>query len=268
MLNTLSYSQGYKRPLDGMYSPPAKRHEGEVYGMQYGGPQTDMYGQYGGSYPERRPMQTPFPYPYSRERLQNTSQGPQHHSVQHSMMGAGHSVPTGDGPTHMWPSRTDMAYSYSNRHGTSSQSSPYPGMGRIDDMDGVRADNQWPGHQRQTPYISGHSNSMGLMNSRPPSSYQTSNHISCEPSPGPFQRSVEAHVQPNKMAFMQSMKMHKPGMPVPSGSGSGIPGQVPPNTRRDCPMGCAEGTQPLLKPRRKMTSKDTGKEMHYNTTIT
>ncbi|MCI4382432.1 hypothetical protein PGIGA_G00014860 [Pangasianodon gigas] len=250
--------QGYKRPLDGMYSPPAKRHEGEVYGMQYGGPQTDMYGQYGGNYPERRPMQTPFPYPYSRERLQNTSQGPQHHPVQHSMMGAGHSVPTGDGPTHMWPSRTDMSYSYSNRHGTPSQSSSYPGMGRIDDMDGVRADNQWPGHQRQTPYISGHSNSMGLLNSRPPSSYQTSNHISCEPSPGSFQRSMEAHMQPNKMAFMQSMKMHKPGMPVPSGSGSGVPGQMPPNMRRDYPMGCVEGTQPLLKPRRKMTSKDTG----------
>lgn len=161
-----------------------------------------------------------------------------------------------------------MAYSYSNRHGTPSQSSPYPGMGRIDDMDGVRADNQWPGHQRQTPYISGHSNSMALMNSRPPSSYQTSNHISCEPSPGSFQRSIEAHMQPNKMAFMQSMKMHKPGMPVPSGSGSGVPGQMPPNMRRDYPMGCVEGTQPLLKPRRKMTSKDTGKKLHYNFTTT
>ncbi|KAF5896234.1 AT-rich interactive domain-containing protein 1B-like, partial [Clarias magur] len=251
--------QGYKRPLDGMYSPPAKRHEGEVYGMQYGGPQTDVYGQYGGNYPERRPMQTPFPYPYSRERLQNASQGPQHHSVQHGMMGAGHSAPTADGPTHMWPSRTDMAYSYSSRHAPPSQSSPYPGLGRIEDMDGVRTDNQWPGHQRQTPYtMSGHSNSMALLNSRPSSSYQTPNHISCEPSPGSFQRSMEGHMQPNKMAFMQSMKMHKPGMPVPSGSASGVPGQVPPNMRRDYPMGCVEGTQPLLKPRRKMTSKDTG----------
>ncbi|TSM77400.1 AT-rich interactive domain-containing protein 1B [Bagarius yarrelli] len=250
--------QGYKRPLDGMYSPPAKRHEGEVYGMPYGGPPTDMYGQYGGNYPERRPMQTPFPYPYSRERLQNTGQGPQHLPVQHSIMGAGHSVPTGDGQTHTWPSRTDMAYTYSNRHGTPSQSSSYPGMGRMDEMDGVRTDNHWPGHQRPSPYISSHSNSMALLNSRPSSSYQTSNHISCEPSPGSFQRSMEAHMQPNKMAFMQSIKMHKPGMPVPSGSGGGVPGQMPPNMRRDYPMGCVEGTQPLLRPRRKMTSKDTG----------
>ncbi|XP_072545173.1 AT-rich interactive domain-containing protein 1B-like isoform X3 [Salminus brasiliensis] len=252
--------QGYKRSLDGMYSPPGKRHEGEVYGMQYGGPQPDMYGQYGGNYPDRRPMQAQFPYPYSRDRLQNTSQGPQQHPVQHSLMSGGHSSSTSDGSTHnMWPSRTEMPYPYHNR--TSSQGSPYPGMGRVDDMDGIRVDNQWPGHQRQSPYIPSHTNSMPPMSSRQPqSSYQSSNHISRDPSPGSFQRSMEAHMSPNKAAFMQSMKMHKPGMPMPGGSGSGHPSQMPPNLRRDLnyPLGSVEGTQPHLKPRRKMTSKDTG----------
>ncbi|XP_022528926.2 AT-rich interactive domain-containing protein 1B isoform X2 [Astyanax mexicanus] len=255
--------QGYKRPLDGMYSPPAKRHEGEVYGMQYGGPQPDMYGQYGGNYPDRRPMQAQFPYPYSRDRLQNATQGPQQHPVQHSMMSGPHSSSTSDGSAHnMWPSRTEMPYPYHNRHGTSSQGSPYPGMGRVDDLDGLRVDNQWPGHQRQSPYMPSHSNSMPPLSSRQPqSSYQTSNHISRDPSPGSFQRSIDAHMSPNKAAFMQSMKMHKPGMPMPGGSGSsGLPGQMPPNLRRDLnyPLGSVEGTQPHLKPRRKMTSKDTG----------
>ncbi|XP_062863034.1 AT-rich interactive domain-containing protein 1B-like [Trichomycterus rosablanca] len=251
--------QGYKRPLDGMYSPPAKRHEGEVYGMQYGGPQTDMFGQYGGNYPERRTMPAQFPYSYSRDRLQNTSQGPQHHPVQHNMMSTGHSVSTGDGPTHMWPTRTDMPYPYPNRHGTPSQTPPYPGMGRLDDMDGLRMDSHWPGHQRQSPYISTHSNSMPTMNSRqPPSSYPSSNHISCEPIPGSYQRSIEAHIPPNKMGFLQSMKMHKPVMPMPGGSSGGISGQMPPNMRKDYPLGCVEGTQPHLKPRRKLNSKDTG----------
>ncbi|KAL7872889.1 hypothetical protein AOLI_G00119600 [Acnodon oligacanthus] len=252
--------QGYKRPLDGMYSPPGKRHEGEVYGMQYGGPQPDMYSQYGSNYPDRRPMQAQFPYPYSRDRLQNTSQGPQQHPVQHSMMSGGHSSSTGDGQAHMWPSRTEMPYPYPNRHGASNQGSPYPGVGRVDDLDGMRVENQWPGHQRQS-YIPSHSNSMPPLSSRqPPSSYQTSNHISHDPSPGSFQRSMEAHMSPNKAAFMQSMKMHKPGMPMPGGSGSVLPGQIPPNLRRDLnyPLGSVEGTQPHLKPRRKMTSKDTG----------
>lgn len=231
--------------------------------MQYGGPQPDMYGQYGGSYSDRRPTQAQFPYPYGRDRLQNTGQGPQQHPMQHGMMSGGHSSSAGDGPAHnMWPSRTEMPYPYPNRHGTSNQGSPYPGMGRVDDMDGIRVDNQWPGHQRQSPYIPSHSNSMPSMGSRPPpSSYQTSNHISRDSSPGSFQRSMEAHMSPNKAAFMQSLKMHKPGMPMPGGSGSGLPGQLPPNLRRDLnyPMGSVEGIQPNVKPRRKLTSKDTGK---------
>lgn len=227
--------------------------------MQYGGPQTDMFGQYGGNYPDRRTIPAQFPYSYNRDRLQNTSQGPQHHPVQHNIMSTGH--PTGDGPTHMWPSRTDMSYSYTNRPG---QTPPYTGMGRLDDMDGLRMDSHWPGHQRQSPYISPHSNSMPTMNSRQPlSSYSSSNHISCDPNTGSYQRSVEAHLPSNKMGFMPSMKMHKPIMPMPGGSSGGIPGQIPPSMRKDYPLGCVEGTQPYLKHRRKLTSKDTGKKLYY-----
>ena len=31
--------QNYKRPVDGAYGPPAKRHEGEMYNVPYSGPQ-------------------------------------------------------------------------------------------------------------------------------------------------------------------------------------------------------------------------------------
>lgn len=63
-------------------------------------------------------------------------------------------------------------------------------------------------------------------------------------------------MSPSK-AFMTSMKMPKPGMPMQSG---GPQGQMPPNLRKDLnyPLGSIEGTQPVLKPRRKLTSKDTG----------
>ncbi|XP_016056150.1 PREDICTED: AT-rich interactive domain-containing protein 1B [Miniopterus natalensis] len=58
----------YKRHMDGMYGPPAKRHEGDVYNMQYGGQQPDVYNQYGGAYAgaERR-LQGQFPYAYGRD---------------------------------------------------------------------------------------------------------------------------------------------------------------------------------------------------------
>ncbi|KAJ8387807.1 hypothetical protein AAFF_G00149560, partial [Aldrovandia affinis] len=60
--------QGYKRPMDGLYGPPAKRQDGgEGFGLQYGGQQAEVYNQYGGGYPgpERRPLQgPPYPYPY------------------------------------------------------------------------------------------------------------------------------------------------------------------------------------------------------------
>lgn len=257
-----------------MYGPPAKRHEGEMYAMQYRGQQPDMYNHYttGYSGPERRPMQGQFPYPspYSRERMQASGQGqhPQHPMGPQMMSGGPPSNNGVEGPQgpNMWPSSTDMGYPYPNRQGATSQVPPYGPMGRGDDLEGRPIqDGQWLGHggHRQSSYMSG---GMTPMSSRqPPSAYQTSpsmtNHLPRAPSPGSFQRSMEARMSPNKAVFMGSMKMPgKPGIPMP-GQGNGHQGQVAPNLLRDLnyPLGSVEATMPVFKPRRKITSKDTGK---------
>uniref|UniRef100_A0A8C1YL60 AT-rich interactive domain-containing protein 1B-like n=1 Tax=Cyprinus carpio TaxID=7962 RepID=A0A8C1YL60_CYPCA len=258
--------QGYKRPGEGMYGPPAKRHESEAYGLQYGGQQPDMYSQYG--YPERRPMQSPFPYPYGRDRMQPGGQGP----PQHSMMSGGpppSSNSSGGPQGNMWHTRHDMSYPYPGRQG---HGAPYPSMSRGDDPE-VRAsqDSQWPG-QRQSPYPPPHSSSssssMPPMASRqPPSSYQSPpampNHISRVPSPAPFPRSVGGSMSPNKAHMMASMKqMQKPGGPgsMPGSQSSGLPGQGFPAIHREVtyPLDSVEATQPQLKPRRRLTSKEIG----------
>uniref|UniRef100_A0A8C1PKN1 AT-rich interactive domain-containing protein 1B-like n=1 Tax=Cyprinus carpio TaxID=7962 RepID=A0A8C1PKN1_CYPCA len=258
--------QGYKRPGEGMYGPPAKRHESEAYGLQYGGQQPDMYSQYG--YPERRPMQSPFPYPYGRDRMQPGGQGP----PQHSMMSAGpppSSNSSGGPQGNMWHTRHDMSYPYPGRQ---AHGAPYPSMSRGDDPE-VRAsqDSQWPG-QRQSPYPPPHSSSssssMPPMASRqPPSSYQSPpampNHISRVPSPAPFPRSVGGSMSPNKAHMMASMKqMQKPGGPgsMPGSQSSGLPGQGFPAIHREVtyPLDSVEATQPQLKPRRRLTSKEIG----------
>ncbi|KAJ8270971.1 hypothetical protein GJAV_G00121320 [Gymnothorax javanicus] len=258
--------QGYKRPMDGMYGPPAKRHEGEVYNMPYGGQQPDMYGQYGGGYlgHERRPMQGSFPYGYGRERMQGAGQTPPQHGVPPPSG-------SGDGPQpNMWPGRTDMPYPYPNRQG---QGPPYPGMGRGDDMEGrPNQDGPWPRHpsQRQSPFLpssssSSSASSMPAMTTRPPpSSYQTPptipNHTSRASSPASFQRSMEAHMSPSKGHFMASMKMGKGGLPMPGPQTGPHLSQVTPASQREVsfPPGSVEATQPVLKSRRKLTSKDTG----------
>ncbi|XP_056283033.1 AT-rich interactive domain-containing protein 1B isoform X2 [Pseudoliparis swirei] len=246
--------QGYKRPMDGMYGPPPKRHEGDMYAMQYANQQPDMYNHYGGGYsgPEHRPIQGQFPYPYPRDRM-----GPSGQS-QHSMMGGG---PTpnhaADGPN-MWPSRTELGYPYPNRQGPPSQVPPYGSMGR-DDMDGRPGPEQW---HRQSPYMSS-SGGMPPLSSRQPSPYSNSpsmaNHLSRALSPGAFQRSMDSRMSP-KALFMSPMKMPKPGMTMMGSQGGGSFGHFPPNLRRDFnyPPGSVEATMPILKPRRKLTSKDTG----------
>uniref|UniRef100_UPI003D7C2BA9 AT-rich interactive domain-containing protein 1B isoform 2 n=1 Tax=Danio rerio TaxID=7955 RepID=UPI003D7C2BA9 len=257
--------QGYKRPGEGMYGPPAKRHESEAYGMQYGGQQPDMYSQYG--YPERRPMQSPFPYGYGRDRMQPGGQGP----PQHSMMSGGpppSSNSSGGPQGNMWHTRHDMGYPYPTRQ---SHGPPYPSMSRGDDPEArVSQESQWPG-QRQSPYpshSSSSSSSMPPMASRqPPSSYQSPpampNHISRVPSPAPFPRSVGGSMSPTKAHMMASLKqMQKPGGPVsmPSSQSGGLPGQGFPSIHREVnyPLDSVEATQPQLKPRRRLTSKDIG----------
>ncbi|XP_058470891.1 AT-rich interactive domain-containing protein 1B-like isoform X4 [Solea solea] len=247
--------QGYKRPMEGMYGPPPKRHESDMYAMQYANQQPDMYNHYTGGYsgPEHRPLQGHFPYPYPRDRMGHSGQS------QHSMMGGGPTVNhTTDGPN-MWPSRTDLGYPYPNRQGPPSQMTPYGSIGR-DDMDVRPGQEPWP---RQSPYMSS-SGGMPPLSSRQPSSYSNSssmgNHLPRAPSPGAFQRSLDSRMSPGKVPFMSAMKMPKPGMAMMPSQGSGPLGQFPPNLRRDLnyPQGSIEATMPMLKPRRRLTSKDTG----------
>nr|XP_020470224.1 AT-rich interactive domain-containing protein 1B-like [Monopterus albus] len=246
--------QGYKRPMDSMYGPPPKRHESDMYAMQYANQQPDMYNHYGGGYsgPEHRPIQGQFPY--LRDRMASSGQS------QNSMMGGGptpnHAI---DGPN-MWPARTEPNYPYPNRQGPPSQMPPYGSVGR-DDMDCRPGQEQW---HRQPPYMSS-SGGMLPLSSRQHSSYSNSpsmaNHLPRAPSPGSYQRSMDSRMSPSKALFMSPMKMPKPGMAM-MGSQAGVPlGQFPPNLRQDLnyPPGSVEASMPILKPRRKLTSKDTGK---------
>ncbi|KAM9708114.1 AT-rich interactive domain-containing protein 1B isoform 2-T2 [Menidia menidia] len=247
--------QGYKRPMDGIYGPPPKRHESDMYAMQYTNQQSDLYNHYGGGYsgPEHRPLQGQFPYPYHRDRMAPSGQS------QHSMMGGGPTPNhTADGPN-MWPSRTDLSYPYPNRQGPPSQMAPYGSICR-DELDGRPGQEQW---HRQSPYMS---SLCGIppMSSRQPSSYSgspsMSNHLPSAPSPGAFQRSMDSRMSPSKAPFMSPMKMLKPGLAMMGSQSTGLMGQFPPNLRRDLnyPPGSVEATMPLLKPRRKLTSKDSG----------
>ncbi|XP_041660879.1 AT-rich interactive domain-containing protein 1B [Cheilinus undulatus] len=253
--------QGYKRPMDPLY-PPAKRHEGEGFGVQtFSSQQSDMFGPYSGGAagtymgPERRPVQGQYPYPYPRDR-----QGP----PQHSMMSSGPSAVSGgpgEGPqTNMWHPRTDISYPY-NRQGAA-----YPGMGRGDDQEGrAPQDSQWPpSHQSQRqPPFPPHSSSS--MSSRPPSSsFQAAptvpNHVTRSHSPSSFPRPMGGSLSPNSTPYLSSLK--KPAHP---GGPPGVPA-VPPPTQSlhlihreiSFPSGSVEATPPKLKARRRLTAKDAG----------
>ncbi|XP_045428595.1 AT-rich interactive domain-containing protein 1B isoform X2 [Pipistrellus kuhlii] len=259
----------YKRHMDGMYGPPAKRHEGDLYGVQYGGQQPDVYNQYGGSYsgPERRPLQGQYAYPYGRERVQGPGQMPPH-GLPPQMLGGPLQPASGDGPQQgLWAARNDMPYPYQARQGPGgpAQAPPYPGMSRTDDMmvpdQRINHESQWPSHvgQRQ-PYLSS-SASMQPITRPPQPAYQPPpslpNHISRAPSPAAFPRALESRMSPSKSPFLPAMKMQKvlPAGPAPQASG---PPPQPPPIRREItfPPGSVEASQPVLKQRRKITSKD------------
>ncbi|KAM9019006.1 AT-rich interactive domain-containing protein 1B isoform 6-T6 [Ara ararauna] len=263
--------QNYKRHMDGMYGPPAKRHEGDMYNMQYGNQQQEMYNQYSNAYtgPDRRPMQGQYPYPYNRERMQGPGQMQQHGIPPQMIGGPMQSASSSEGPQqNMWPTRNDMPYPYQNRQGPGgpAQAPPYPGMNRTDDMmvpdQRINHESQWPSHvnQRQPSYMSS-SASMQPITRPPQSSYQTPpsmpNHISRAPSPASFQRSLENRMSPSKSPFLPSMKMQKVIPTVPVSQVTGPPPQPPPIRREiTFPPGSVEASQPVLKPRRKITSKD------------
>ncbi|KAM4693869.1 AT-rich interactive domain-containing protein 1B isoform 6-T6 [Discoglossus pictus] len=262
--------QNYKRHMDGMYGPAAKRHEGDMYNMQYSSQQQDVYNQYGSTYsgPDRRPIQGQYPYPYNRERMQGPGQI-QQHGMGPQMMGGPMQSSTSDGPQqNMWTSRNDIPYSYQGRQGSggNAQAGSYPAMNRSEDMMGsdqrMNHEGQWPSHvnQRQPSYMSP-STAMQPITRAPPSSYQTPpslpNHISRAPSPASFQRSLENRMSPSKSPFLPSMKMQKVLSTTPA-SQSSVPPPPAPLVRREItfPPGSVEATPPILKPRRKITSKD------------
>ncbi|XP_059899670.1 AT-rich interactive domain-containing protein 1A isoform X5 [Gadus macrocephalus] len=273
----------YKRPVDGAYGPPAKRHEGEMYNVPYSGPQQpgpqpsgpqgqpDMYNQYGAYQGpgERRPPGPggQFPFGFGRERGP-ASGGPNSQSPMPPQL-MGSPMPSGpDGPQGpMWQGRNEMGYpNYPNRQGA-----PAPGQGpgyhtmiRSEEMlpadQRMNHEGPWPGHvnQRQPPYGPG---SSGPPMSRPlPSNYQNSqNHIPQVSSPAPMPR-MDIRTSPSKSPFMHSgTKMQKAGPPVPASHIGQAPVQSP-LIRRDVafPPGSIEASQPHLKPRRRLTMKDIG----------
>ncbi|KAM4713395.1 AT-rich interactive domain-containing protein 1B isoform 2-T2 [Anableps anableps] len=251
--------QGYKRPIEGVF-PAAKRHEGEAFGVQpYSSQQPDPYGPYGsgvGGYtgPERRPVPGQYQYPYSRDR-----QGP----PQHGMMGSSPTaVPDGGPQPSLWPPRTEMGYTY-NRQG---QGPPFPGVNRGDEQEGrPPQDTQWPPshlNQCQPPFpphsSSSSSSSMPPLPSRqPPSSFQATptipNHVTRSQSPSSFPRPPVGSLSPNSAPYLSSVK--KPGAPTGPPANQGLP-----LVYREVvfPPGSVEATPPKLKPRRRLTAKDTG----------
>ncbi|KAF7211575.1 AT-rich interactive domain-containing protein 1A [Nothobranchius furzeri] len=273
----------YKRPVDGGYGPPAKRHEGEMYNVPYSGQQQpgpqpsghqgqqDMYNQYN-PYPggDRRPPgpQSQFPFPFGRDRGPSSA-GPNSQShMPPQIMGS--PMPSGpDGPQGpVWQGRNEMGYlNYSNRQGppVPGQGPGYHSMNRSDEMipsdQRMNHEGQWPGHvnQRQPPF--GPAGSGPPMTRPLPSTYQTSqNHIPQVSSPAPMPRPVESRTSPSKSPYMHpGIKVQKAGPPVPASHIGQAPVQQP-LIRRDVafPPGSVEASQPHLKPRRRLTMKEIG----------
>ncbi|XP_036252883.2 LOW QUALITY PROTEIN: AT-rich interactive domain-containing protein 1A [Molothrus ater] len=290
--------QNYKRPMDGSYGLPAKRHEGELYNVPYSSgqgqpqqqlppaqpqqpsqqppaqpsPQQDLYNQYGSTYPaERRPGQSQFPFQFGRDRVSAAPGSGAQQNIPPQMMG-GPIQPAPEGPQQgaLWQGRNELGYgSYPNRQssGAAPQGPAYHGVARTDEIlhsdQRVNHEGPWPSHgNRQPPY--GPSAPVPPMTRPPQSNYQTppsmQNHIPQVSSPAPLPRPLENRTSPSKSPFLHSgMKMQKAGPPVPASHITPAAVQ-PPMIRRDItfPPGSVEATQPVLKQRRRLTAKDIG----------
>ncbi|XP_033013734.1 AT-rich interactive domain-containing protein 1A isoform X1 [Lacerta agilis] len=293
--------QNYKRPMDGNYGPPAKRHEGELYNVPYStgqgqaqqqlppaqtqqpsqqqtaqpSSQQEIYNQYPNTYPatDRRPAAGPqnqFPFQFVRERVSAPPGSSTQQNIAPQMMGGPiQSTPEGPQQGTMWQGRNEMSYSYPNRQSTGSapQGPAYHGVNRTDEMlhpdQRVNHEGPWPSHgNRQPPY--GPSAPVPPMTRPPQPNYQTQpsmqNHIPQVSSPAPLPRPVENRTSPSKSPFLHSgMKMQKAGPPVPASHITPAAVQ-PPMIRRDItfPPGSVEATQPVMKQRRRLTTKDIG----------
>nr|XP_023659648.1 AT-rich interactive domain-containing protein 1A-like isoform X1 [Paramormyrops kingsleyae] len=271
---------GYKRPVDGGYGPPAKRHDGDMYSTPFSGQQQgpqapapstqpDMYNQYN-SYPgsERRPSgpQAQFPFPFGRDRVQPSAGPNSQPPMPPQMMGS--PMPSApDGPQGaMWQGRGEMGYpGFPNRQGPTvpGPGPGYHGLNRSEEMmpsdQRVNHEAQWPSHGGQRPAPYGPPMTRPMQPSYPPAQ-PMQNHIPQVSSPTPMPRSVESRTSPSKSPYMHSgIKMQKAGPPVPASHLSQAAGP-PPLIRRDVsfPSGSVEATQPVLKPRRRLTVKDIG----------
>ncbi|CAI5781562.1 AT-rich interactive domain-containing protein 1A isoform X1 [Podarcis lilfordi] len=293
--------QNYKRPMDGNYGPPAKRHEGELYNVPYStgqgqaqqqlppaqtqqpsqqqtaqpSSQQEIYNQYPNTYPatDRRPAAGPqnqFPFQFVRERVTAPPGSSTQQNIAPQMMGGPiQSTPEGPQQGTLWQGRNEMSYSYPNRQSTGSapQGPAYHGVNRTDEMlhpdQRVNHEGPWPSHgNRQPPY--GPSAPVPPMTRPPQPNYQTQpsmqNHIPQVSSPAPLPRPVENRTSPSKSPFLHSgMKMQKAGPPVPASHITPAAVQ-PPMIRRDItfPPGSVEATQPVMKQRRRLTTKDIG----------
>uniref|UniRef100_A0A8C6SUQ9 AT rich interactive domain 1Aa (SWI-like) n=1 Tax=Neogobius melanostomus TaxID=47308 RepID=A0A8C6SUQ9_9GOBI len=277
--------QSYKRPVEGGY-PPSKRHETDYNApypsgqppsqQQQGGSsapssgQQEPYNQYGASGPYSGPDRRPpgpgnqFPFTYGRERMQGATGPNAQPNMPPQMMQPG---PEGG----MWQGPRDMNYqNYPSRQGGPGgppQGHSYAGMNRSEEMmteQRMNHDGQWSGQmgQRQPPY--GPSGPGQPMSRSAQSSYQppqgVQNHIPQVTSPASMPRSMDSGVSPNKTQYMHGvMKMQKAGPPVPA-SHIVPPSVQSPLIRRDIPFpqGSIEASQPVLKPRRRLTMKDIG----------
>ncbi|KAM4795839.1 AT-rich interactive domain-containing protein 1A [Rhinophrynus dorsalis] len=230
----------------------------------------DPYGQYGGSYPqgaERRPAptgQNQFPFQFGRERVSAAPGSNSQPPLPPNVMGN-----SGDGTQQgtMWQGRGEMSYNYPGRPGpppTNSQGPGYhSGPPRGEDMlhsdQRLSHENQWQPHvnRQQPPYVP--ASGPPLARAPPQPGYQASpsmpNHLPQVASPA-APRPLETHTSPSKSPFL---KMQKAGPPVPASHIVPAPTQ-PPLIRRDItfPPGSVEATQPVLKPRRRLTAKEIG----------
>ncbi|XP_075378329.1 AT-rich interactive domain-containing protein 1A isoform X3 [Mycteria americana] len=202
--------QNYKRPMDGSYGPPAKRHEGEMYNVPYSAgqgqtqqqlppaqtqqpsqqqtaqpsPQQDLYNQYGSTYPaaDRRSAggpQNQFPFQFGRDRVSAPPGSNAQQNMPPQMMGGPiQSTPEGPQQGAMWQGRNEIGYSYPNRQSTGSapQGPAYHGVTRTDEIlhsdQRVNHEGPWPSHgNRQPPY--GPSAPVPPMTRPPQSNYQT-----------------------------------------------------------------------------------------------
>ncbi|KAM4699192.1 AT-rich interactive domain-containing protein 1A [Discoglossus pictus] len=230
----------------------------------------DPYGQYGGSYPpggERRPAptgQNQFPFQFGRERMSTTPGGTSQPSMPPSVISG-----SGEGPQQgaMWQGRGEMGYNYQGRPGPPSANAQgagyHSGPPRGEDMlhsdQRLSHEGQWPPHvnRQQPPFVPAPGPTM--VRAPPQTGYQASpsmpNHLPQVASPA-APRPLESHTSPSKSPFL---KMQKAGPPVPASHIVPTPTQ-PPLIRRDItfPPGSVEATQPVLKPRRRLTSKEIG----------